>query len=300
MQITINATDNASTVVDTATKRINRSWIQMRNQQRAVQREFELNNRTLVQTGRILTTVGSIVQRVISVYNTWQLLQIRTALTAKNLRDAQRDLQDVFLEFGGTSREFQEAQQRVIDQQEEMQRVANETNFVYALMVVGILTQLGKLTKIIPQLKKFTASVKGLRGGAIGSTTQTTLSTGATKPSTLSTGAKGGGGGFLSGLKAPAIGAGASAGLFLATLAGEKQAFGSTAVINPETGEVTGIDEEGEEVKTGFEQINRIGKDISVVINNFINSPTPQGMIDEIQERTRFGLTFGNQSSGSQ
>ena len=91
----------------------------MRNQQRAVQREFELNNRNLVQTGRDLTTVGSIVQRVISVYNTWQLLQIRTALTAKNLRDAQKDLQDTFLEFGGTSREYQEALERVNEAEKE-------------------------------------------------------------------------------------------------------------------------------------------------------------------------------------
>jgi hypothetical protein len=296
VQITINATDNASTVVDTATKRINRSWIQMRNQQRAVQREFELNNRTLVQTGRILTTVGSIVQRVISVYNTWQLLQIRTALTAKNLRDAQRDLQDVFLEFGGTSREFQEAQQRVIDQQEEMQRVAKETNFVYALMVVGILTQLGRLTKIIPQLKKFTATVKGLRGGATGSTTQTTLSTGATKPSAISkiTGkVPSVGGGKVPAIGGALAGGGISALAFLAGLAGEQQAFA------PQTDELGNIiPPDVTPPETGFDQIAQIGKDISVVINNFINSPTPQGMVDEIQERTRNALTFGNQNRG--
>lgn len=327
VQININATDNASTVVDTATKRINRSWITMRNQQRAVQREFELNNRTLVQTGRLLNTVGSIVQRVISIYNTWQLLQIRNALATKNLRDAQKDLQDIFLEFGGTSREYQEQLERINQAEEEAQRVANETWLVYALMITGIVAQFGRLPKLIPQMKRFSNAVKNLRGGGVVTPKQTTLPTGSGSSSnSIGSRATSAFKNKLPNIKAPNIpfpnlggklpavggalaGGGASALAFLAGLAGEQNAFAPTAVVDPVTGEVTAGDETPEvrAPESGFGQISQIGSDIEqagkdfrITVNNFINSPTPQEMIDQIVEQTRQAFTFGNQSAGSQ
>lgn len=307
VNINVDATTPAVEKIDDATKRINQNWVAMRNQQRAVQREFELNNRTLVQTGRLLNTVGSIVQRVISVYNTWQLLQIRNQLATRNLADAQRDLRETFIEFGGTSREYQDALERVSREQEEMKRLADETRIAYALMVISILAQSGRLiTGVVPKLKSATTALRNFRGatGTSASTPapvpkgQTRLPTSTPKPS-------GSGSNFFSGFKGkiPSIAggvasAGASAGLFLAGLAGEQNAFAPTAVVDPATGNVTASFEGSRAPETGFEHIGQLGKDISVSISNFINSPTSQELIEQITEATKQALTFGNQQSG--
>jgi Mg2+ and Co2+ transporter CorA len=168
VNINIDATTPAVQKVDDATNKINQNWVAMRNQQRAVQREFELNNRTLVRTGRLLNTVGSIVQRVISIYNTWQLLQIRNQLATKNLADAQRDLQDIFVEYGGTSREFQDGQRRVQEEHQKMIDLANENIIAYTLMVTAIIAQSGRLvTSVIPKLRSVTTAIKNV-GSATG------------------------------------------------------------------------------------------------------------------------------------
>ena len=58
VNIKINAEDNASLVIDESTKRINRSFQQMRIQQRQATREFEVNNRVLTAGGRVLQSFG--------------------------------------------------------------------------------------------------------------------------------------------------------------------------------------------------------------------------------------------------
>jgi hypothetical protein len=96
------------------------------------------------------------------------------------------------------------------------------------------------------------------------------------------------------------IGAGVgSAGLFLAQLAGEQGASAPEQVFVPINGQITPIGVNTTTTpETGFEQIEKIGKDISFHINNYINSPTPQEMIDDIVNQTKQALTFGNQQSG--
>ena len=100
VQIILEGQDNASVVIEDAAKRINRQYRTMRNEQRAVERQFEINNRQFVQTGRVLGSMGSIISRVRGVYNTFLLQQIRNEQTARNVRDAQKDLNDAIAQFG--------------------------------------------------------------------------------------------------------------------------------------------------------------------------------------------------------
>ncbi len=78
VSITINANDNASVKVESAARKINKQWREMRLEQRAVQQSFELSNQKFVATSRVLNQVGSIVGRVQSAFNTYQLTQYFT------------------------------------------------------------------------------------------------------------------------------------------------------------------------------------------------------------------------------
>lgn len=356
VNIGINATDNATAVVDSATKKINRSWISMRNQQRAVQREFELNHRTLTQTTRILQTVGATVQRLISIYNTWQLLQIRSALSTKNLRDAQRDVNDAFLEFGGTSKEYQDALMRQKEVQEQARNDAKETTITYGLMAFAILSHGASLvTRGIPPLIKYGRALDGLKNKILGikppvltapvtktptvtppvkspvqpsgtapvKTTEPTLPktnqpTGSprgtiTEPPAKLPSPRGTAPELpklpspsrLSGLFTGLLSGIASAGLFLATLAGEQNVH-APSDINPKTGKPFTEEEfaRGEHFltedtrapETSVEAIQQIGKELNITINNYINSPTSQEMVDEIAEQSKNSITYAQQA----
>ena len=163
--------DEASQPMENAATRINKAWKSMRDEQRTIQREFELNNKTLVQTGRAISAVGNVVHRVTSLYNTWNLLQLRVQNANQNVSDSSANLAEVLNEFGPDSKQYQDALKRNKEALEEQQRAQRDTQIGYALMVTDIATSSGQIiTNVIPKLKKLnsTLAAGGSRAGILG------------------------------------------------------------------------------------------------------------------------------------
>ena len=156
VQIILEGQDNASVVIEDAAKRINRQYRTMRNEQRAVERQFEINNRQFVQTGRVLGSMGSIISRVRGVYNTFLLQQIRNEQTARNVRDAQKDLNDAIAQFGPNSREALDANEAVTDalKRQEDQLTQNALQWAFTIGIIiqsvpTVLRAIGRLRSLL-------------------------------------------------------------------------------------------------------------------------------------------------------
>lgn len=162
VNIQFNFKDNATGRARTAKNEIDQAWTEMRNTQRRAQREFELNNRTLTATSRVLTGLSFTVGRVLSLYNTWNLLQLRVQDANQNLRDSQRDLDEVLAQFGENSPEFQKALERNAEVMEEQKRVQRDVAIGYAIMMTQMIASSGQLvTTVIPRIKKLNTTLAG-------------------------------------------------------------------------------------------------------------------------------------------
>lgn len=283
VKIILSAEDRASAEVETATQRINKQYRELRLEQRAVRGEFELNNRTFVATTRVLNSLGTIVGRAISLWNTYLLSQIRTQDATRNLRDAQADLNEVIAEFGPNSNEYVKALEREKEAQEDLERANRDNLITYGLIAAQLITMIGHSTTLIGRLRILQ------RIGLGGPKPLPAVSANPTA------GIKGSAGGGLKGkigkaFKSPKIpgvvggiaGGAASAGLFLAQMAGEQTAGGG----------------EGGELPSGLEAIGPAleagGRAINNVTNNIlINAPTAEDIINEIKKIFDTSNTFG-------
>jgi hypothetical protein len=282
VNIKINAEDNASLVIDESTKRINRSFTQMRIQQRQVTREFEINNRVLVQGSRVLSSLGRVVSRTISIYNTFQLHQLRLTQAQERTRESTKNLNDVFLEFG-VGREYEDALKRKQKDTEDLKRLADETALIIGLTALTAVTTVSSIiSRTLPLILKFKAG--------FGSTASQGAVSGL---------GKAGGAGLAS-----KIGSGISkfpkaglpivgAGLFASELIGGQEAGG--AFSDPSGKEIApkGLDITGE---SGIDAIARTAGDIYTTIIN-VFSPSSQETVDEISDNVKQSLPFGTSES---
>ena len=156
VHITINAEDHASVQVESAAKKINRQWREMRLEQRAVQQSFELSNRKFTATARVLRQMGSVMMRVQTIFNTYQLAQIRMQDATRNLAEAKRRLSDAIVQNGLDSKE-------AIEAQEDLTQFENqETNATIGNIIQGISAELR------PELCRYLSRALGGIGGALG------------------------------------------------------------------------------------------------------------------------------------
>ena len=191
VNITINADDHATVQVESAAKRINRQWREMRLEQRAVQQSFELSNRKFTATARVLGQMGTVMLRLQSVFNTYQLMQIRGQDTARNLAEANRRVTESIIEHGHASQEAIQAQ----EQADEMKRQSEQEGID---RLIGIGTMAGVLATTVGRIPGLTGAIKTLgnvlKGGKGPGTPKITDFT------------KGGGGGGLGGAVSRGLG----------------------------------------------------------------------------------------------
>jgi len=119
VNINLEFQDNATAQIDTSTKSINKNWREMRDQQRAVGRQFELNHRSFTQTARSIQFIGSVANRAINIYQAWQLSQIR-------LNDAQREQRDLQRQINEAIREGD--LQKAADLEEDKKKAIEDAN----------------------------------------------------------------------------------------------------------------------------------------------------------------------------
>ena len=164
VNITINAEDHASVQVESAAKRINRQWREMRLEQRAVQQSFELSNRKFTATARVLSQMGSVMIRVQSIFNTYQLAQIRMQDATRNLAEAKRRLSDAIVQNGLDSKEAIEAQEDVT-QFENQEQSSIIGNILQGALAVGVgASTFGRVPAITGAFKNLLNVFKGGKG----------------------------------------------------------------------------------------------------------------------------------------
>src|SRR5574338_325518 len=227
VRIVLNAEDRASGTVDVAAKRINTSYRDMRRQQNALGQSFELNHRTISQSLRGIQAFGNAANRLIGVYQAWNIQQIRNSQTSKDLKTAQDELNDAILEYGINSDQAKEAQEKVNQLMEESKQNALNTAANYVLIgtaVAGMATSIIK--KGIPALMRL--------GGLLGKTSAT-VAVGSAGPlagavgGAAETGAATGVLSKLGGVAGKAAGVGVGSALTIGTMMGEQQA-GETSI----------------------------------------------------------------------
>jgi hypothetical protein len=282
VNIKINAEDNASLVIDESTKRINKSFNEMRIQQRQVTREFELNNRVLVQGSRVLSSLGRVVSRTISIYNTFQLHQLRLTQAQDRTRESTQNLNDVFLEFG-VGREYEDALKRKEQDAKNLKRLSDETALIIGLTALTAVTTVSNIiSRTLPLIQKFKAGIGGTGAGA---SAVSKLGTGGAS----SVAGKVGSGALKLGTKAiPFVGAG----LYASELLGS-QSVGAP-LSDAQGNEISGQRDISQE--SGIDAIGRTAGDIYTVINN-IFSPSSQETVDEIADNVKQSLPFGTSES---
>jgi hypothetical protein len=168
VSITVTADDQASLEIDQATKRINKSFSDMRVQQRQATREFEVNNRVLLQGSRVMSSLGRVVSRTIAIYNTFQLHQLRLGQATDRVTASTRDLNEAFLEFG-EGKETGAIRERMQKEMEDLKRIQDESALIIGLTALQAVSAIGSvLSRTLPQLIKFKATVQSIGvGGAL-------------------------------------------------------------------------------------------------------------------------------------
>lgn len=276
-RITTTWEDNASGPMIASTEKINLAWKRVKDEQRAVQRQFEINNRTLVASQRVIQSVNQVVRVGIQIFQTWTLMQIRAQDATKNLRDANLDLNDVLVEFGPNSKEYLDALQQLKDAEEDLAQT-NRDNLVGSLLMISI--AIGGVSNAaisaIPRLKQLMAIGRKIKTPSVPSKTSVpTPKTGGGSAGRF------GGLGKIGGIAGGIASGAASAGLYLAQLMGEQNVSAPTSADSPDV-----ISD------SGLENLKKVAGDIYVTITNMINSPTPDQMNKDITDATQRGLAF--------
>lgn len=151
--IILNATDNASGTVDSATKQINQSFRTMNQQQNAMGRQFLTNNQSLYSFGRSMQSVGRITNQAISLFNSYNLMQIRMQQASDDAADAQEKLSEAIAEYGPNSQQAITAAEQVQKAQQAQQQADQQSKTQFVLMVASMVAQSGQLiTTVIPRL----------------------------------------------------------------------------------------------------------------------------------------------------
>ena len=154
VNIILNAEDRASPEVANAVKNMNASWRDHLSQQRAVTRSYEIQNKTMFATARAVQAVGSVVNRAISIYNTFTLTQIRLQDAARNSAESITNYNEAVERFGTGSPEAIKAQERMTQTLKDQKDAADQARIGYALMAVSIIADSTRLfTSVLPKLR---------------------------------------------------------------------------------------------------------------------------------------------------
>ena len=192
VNIRINAEDNASSVVNSTTLNLENRFKAHRAQLKMVRMEYELNHKGLLTTLRAMQSVGMLVNRAISLYNSYTLTQIRTRDAVRRVAESERDLAMIRAEFGENSPQFRRAEEERIKALEDEKRATDEARIGYVLMVASLVADSSRIiTTVIPRFRSLLNILRAIKTtGSIPSTTP--IGTPTTSPSVSG---KGGGGG---------------------------------------------------------------------------------------------------------
>ena len=173
VNIRINAEDNASGVVNSTTLNLENRFKAHRAQLKMVRMEYELNHKGLLTTLRAMQSVGMLVNRAISLYNSYTLTQIRTKDAVRRVAESERDLAMIRAEFGENSPQFRRAEEERIKALEDEKRATDEARIGYVLMVASLVADSSRIvTTVIPRFRALLNILRAIKTvGSVPSTT---------------------------------------------------------------------------------------------------------------------------------
>ena len=167
VNIILHAEDRASPEVTNAIKRMSTSWRDHQAQTRAVTRSYEMQNKTMFATARAIQSVGNVVNRAISIYNSFTLTQIRLQDAARNSTEATLNYNEAVARSGEGSPEAIKAADARTQALKAEKEATDQATIGYAFMVISIIADTTRLmTSVVPRLKALIALTRG--AGAAG------------------------------------------------------------------------------------------------------------------------------------
>lgn len=168
VNIILHAEDRASPEVTNAVKRMSTSWRDHQAQTRAVTRSYEMQNKTMFATARAIQSVGNVVNRAISIYNSFTLTQIRLQDAARNSTEATLNYNEAVARSGEGSPEAIKAADARTQALKAEKEATDQATIGYAFMVISIIADTTRLmTSVVPRLKALIALTRGVRPGVL-------------------------------------------------------------------------------------------------------------------------------------
>ncbi len=170
VHLIMTAEDRATPEVQSAVDRINSRYREFRNTQRAVGRGFELEHQGFTNSIRALTTVGRVAHTATSIFQRYNVMQLRMEQGARSLKRAQADLSEAISKYGINSAQAAKASANLTEEQAKNTALGRENalnNFglgLSGLTTLGTLNRNGALGRGLSRL----GGVKGaaVKGGA--------------------------------------------------------------------------------------------------------------------------------------
>lgn len=213
-RVNFTARDGASPVIDSGTKKILQDYKALRMEQRAVRGEFELNNRTLVDAGRMLRSVGNIASSLTNIYTKYNVMMLRVSDANRRVREATSDYNRAMAESGPGSKEAIDAARELADAKQDAARAQQEQTLGLIGFGFELAGTVSQIISAIPRIKEFISTLRSAKDAA---TISTTINTGANVANAAS------------GVAAGTAGAAATAGA--AGVAGASKFTGKTGAI---------------------------------------------------------------------
>lgn len=185
-KIRFGAEDTASPKIDSATQKILKDYRVLRQEQRAVRGEFELNNRALVDAGRAFRAVGSIASNLTSIYTKYNIMQLRISDANRRVRETQADYNRAIAESGPGSEEATKASRELADAKQDAARAQQEQTlgmigfgFELASTVSLIISAIPKFKELAKTLGATQAVIAGTAGVSAATTAVSAATTAA-------------------------------------------------------------------------------------------------------------------------
>lgn len=141
---------------------INRDYKSLRQEQLAVRHEFELNNRSLVATQRVLSGVGRVAGTLTTMWTKYNIAQIRVADADRNAMEATAEYLRTLAEFGPAAQQTQDALRQQTEALEDQQRAANDARLMYVFLGIESAQAIGGMIGAIPKLKELATTLRGV------------------------------------------------------------------------------------------------------------------------------------------
>lgn len=190
----LRARDTATPVVDAGTKKILQNYKVLRQEQRSVRAEFELNHRTLVDTANAFRAVGNIASNLTNIYTKYNIMQLRVSDANRRLREAQSDYNRILVENGPGTEEAIRASRELDDAKREATQAQQEQTLGMIGFVFELGTSISLIVSAIPKIRELgnsfrraTTLARGLQAATVAAGVTTVASTGAAGAATGTT-----------------------------------------------------------------------------------------------------------------